>query len=337
MTKPKTFSTALFALLLAARVLALDIYVATNGTGSGTSWADATNSIAGAAQFLTDNYAYEGGTVWISNGVYTGVAWEGDFDTPINFQGKTGNPADITLIGNGSDPVFRGYLSSYGCVDVTITGGGGEAALISSLARNCVITGNVGTAAGGMKGGIAYWSTIGWNTSNGGAGGVVEDGRLLMYSCLIVENTGRIGGASGTDVDMFNCTVAGNVGTNGAGGLSGISAFRNSISWGNSGDEDTSIAGQVQYSCGQGDAYTNEFQVGCITNDPLFVGSGDYHLQAGSPCINTGTNSTWTLTTDADLDGNKRRWPANGQADMGAYEFGSQPEYLKKVFLMKSN
>ena len=51
--------------------------------------------------------------------------------------------------------------------------------------------------------------------------------------------------------------------------------------------------------------------------DPLFVGSGDYHLTAPSPCINTGDNNAPDLPT-TDKDGNPRI--IGGTVDMGAYE-----------------
>ncbi|MCB9768444.1 MAG: hypothetical protein H6752_09630 [Candidatus Omnitrophica bacterium] len=55
---------------------------------------------------------------------------------------------------------------------------------------------------------------------------------------------------------------------------------------------------------------------GNINSDPKFVDpeNGDYRLQRGSPCIDSGTDTG--LTTD--LDGKPR--PIGGY-DMGAYEF----------------
>jgi len=55
---------------------------------------------------------------------------------------------------------------------------------------------------------------------------------------------------------------------------------------------------------------------GNIDADPLFVDieNGDYHLQRGSPCIDSGTNTGLT----EDFDGNDR--PV-GDYDMGAFEF----------------
>ena len=327
MTKPKTFSTALFALLLAARVLALDIYVATNGTGDGSSWAQATNSIAGAVQYLVDEMLIPGNVI-VSNGTYTGIAL--NYEENVSITGKTGNAADVILVGNGSSPIIEGVLlSQKTCYAMTLRGAGGAyGAAVAIRLVNCIIEENTGTYfAGAIAGGIASHCII-RNNTGGSAGAAAAESQL--NNCLIYGNTGEIGAVRGGQV--YNCTIVGNVGTNGAGGVGDDSLMYNTISWGNTGDPDNPSA--AYYSCGSGTAYE---VATCITNDPLFIGSGDYRLQAGSPCINAGTNSTWTLTTDTDLDGNKRRWPANGQADMGAYEFGSQPEYLKKVFLMKSN
>jgi hypothetical protein len=56
-----------------------------------------------------------------------------------------------------------------------------------------------------------------------------------------------------------------------------------------------------------------------ITNEPQFVneGAGDFHLAAGSPCRNTGSNQFAAMPWD--LAGMARI--AEGVVDMGAYEF----------------
>jgi hypothetical protein len=114
----------------------------------------------------------------------------------------------------------------------------------------------------------------------------------------------------------------------------------NSILWGNTLPQ---ISGSptVTYSCG------GDFPgTGNIDADPLFVDpdNGDYHLQAGSPCIDAGHN--WAVARDVadldedgdtteltpyDLDGNPRFVadpvdfdPGCGipaVVDMGSYEF----------------
>ena len=52
--------------------------------------------------------------------------------------------------------------------------------------------------------------------------------------------------------------------------------------------------------------------------DPLFVSSGNYHLSASSPCVNTGNNDAPSIPT-TDKDGNPRI--TGGTVDMGAYEY----------------
>jgi len=71
--------------------------------------------------------------------------------------------------------------------------------------------------------------------------------------------------------------------------------------------------------------YSNTYQLtgvypgeGNINVDPLFVGGGDYHLTASSPCIDTGTP---VGAPSVDIEGSLR--PQGLGYDMGAYEFSS--------------
>ncbi len=378
-TDPKTFSTVLFALLLAARVLALDIYVATNGTGSGTSWEDATNSLAGA---VADIPAESGAvTVWLSNGTHDVI---GTIEAPtyesantLTVRGKTGVAGDVIVYGDGANVVFKfdPFYQDYPITisDITITGGGAGGVDYCWLS-NCVVAGNTGVEFGGIKNCTGQRCIISNNISDG-VGGVLAYGPYTLYDSIVINNKGgSIGGVHGaglhrcivkgntgnavggiefggsvisclivdnlaTNENGFggvyatacrNSTIANNTGT--VGGAGGYQYFYNCISFENIGAQDSeSVRTLSSYSCG-----SNYTGTGSITSDPLFVGSGDYRLQAGSPCINAGTNSTLTTLTDTDLDGNKRRWPANGRPDMGAYEFGSGTVYRKKVLFMKT-
>jgi len=68
---------------------------------------------------------------------------------------------------------------------------------------------------------------------------------------------------------------------------------------------------------------------GNIDADPLFVDpdNGDVRLSAGSPCIDTGDNTTVPKFVLRDLDGNPRfvadacAGDSGATVDMGAYEF----------------
>lgn len=50
-----------------------------------------------------------------------------------------------------------------------------------------------------------------------------------------------------------------------------------------------------------------------LATDPLFIGGGDYHLQAGSPCINTGRDFGLLLDYDSV--------PVSNPPDIGCYEY----------------
>jgi hypothetical protein len=93
----------------------------------------------------------------------------------------------------------------------------------------------------------------------------------------------------------------------------------NSIFWGNTPDEIYTYAGsglpEIHYCDIQG-GYVGAGN--SIDSDPLFAGSGDYRLTAGSPCIDTGSNIAPEISSE-DKDGNSRI--IDGSADMGPYEY----------------
>lgn len=63
-----------------------------------------------------------------------------------------------------------------------------------------------------------------------------------------------------------------------------------------------------------GKVVTNETYDGTnMTSDPLFVSTSDFHLQAGSPCINAGVDVRLTM----DYDGQ----PVGNPPEIGAYEY----------------
>ena len=350
MTKPKTFLILLFALLIAGRVLALDIYVGT------------TEALTNA---LTD--ASSGDVIWLSNGTYTATAlMEEDASEEygnscflvgagVTIRSISGVPSIVILDANNIGRVARLGSASWiiGCSVVNgaaintaeepeynWTGGG----INGGAASNCIIKSNTADVGGGIKDCIMYNSTVLENSGNGGGAR-----NSTFYSCVVVGNTSAVHGggayactfynsliasnsASGQaggarDSTLYNCTISGNSAGGDGGGVKDCHLY-NCVSWGNNKIDNNHIS--VVYSCGEGSLYE---VTTCITNDPLFIGSGDYRLQAGSPCIDTGTNSTWTTINDKDLDGNKRRWPIEGRPDMGAYEYNSKPDYERKKFI----
>ena len=122
-----------------------------------------------------------------------------------------------------------------------------------------------------------------------------------------------------TKTDLANITVAGNTGTCALVCYNSTNAHVsvcNSI-FRNNGDDINNAGIDVRYSnIGSGvynDAGHN------IAADPLFVGvqTGNYRLQHGSPCIDSGLVQDW-MQSAKDLDG--RRRIIRNSVDMGCYE-----------------
>jgi hypothetical protein len=109
-----------------------------------------------------------------------------------------------------------------------------------------------------------------------------------------------------------NCTIANNAAEplyGRAGGIQGSCTGVNTIIYGNTAPQYPEIYEGYflfTYSC----CSTSITGTGNITSNPMFVDSAqsDYHLQAGSPCIDTGS-PTWPLDPDST------------RADMGALYF----------------
>lgn len=78
------------------------------------------------------------------------------------------------------------------------------------------------------------------------------------------------------------------------------------------------------FNNGGGDFVGGTFPPSNVTADPMFVGVGDYHLQAGSPAIETGSNAILPLAR-VDFDGFSRAHDSNNDnlaaIDRGAFEY----------------
>lgn len=349
-------------LLIGGTANAADWYVTTTGTGDGSSWANATNSI----QAMLDG-ASSNDTVWVGAGTYSGnfTNYAG-----VTLRSSNNVPADVTLDGEENGIVVEQNSSSW-LVGVTLLGGslsespkpGGG--VHAGNVTNCIITQNTAGDGGGaynciiwnssihsnsagIHGGGVYASTVynsiissnsaGFgggasestiynsiienNNTDGTDGGGVRDSTL--YNCLLRNNTSGGGGGAEGSV-LYNCTIVDNTDVSGDGGGVKQSTLVNCISWGNSHEDDFST-GTNSYSIGVGDDYKNA--IGSMTNNPLFIGGTNFRLQATSPAIGIGNNSAWAgLTNSVDMDGNKRIWPNAGVVDIGAYEYGSQKDY----------
>lgn len=143
-------------------------------------------------------------------------------------------------------------------------------------------------------------------------------GNLTKDGCEAVSAIAVDGGEGfGSEATIEHCTVVGNVCENAIRGnglqVEGLSVVRvsNCIFWNNGGDDfavdDTSTL-SVDYTCSQ-EAIAG---VGNLSQDPRFVDEAgrDFHLAAGSPCIDAG-NPASPFADEPGANG--------GRADMGRY------------------
>ncbi|MBL8878740.1 MAG: right-handed parallel beta-helix repeat-containing protein, partial [Phycisphaerales bacterium] len=146
------------------------------------------------------------------------------------------------------------------------------------------------------------------------ATGTARLANCVIFDCEAPERLLR--GVSGATVEVVNCTVIGNrvSGTTLDGFLGGSvtnSIFRN-------------IA-QRELQPGIVTTYSNVLGgvegEGNINADALAAFARNAHLMPGSPCIDAGTNAPPGGLPTGDFDGYPRVSPANGIADIGAYEF----------------
>ncbi|MGD9874039.1 MAG: choice-of-anchor Q domain-containing protein [Kiritimatiellia bacterium] len=304
------------------------IHVATNGddsTGLGTS-----NAPFATIQKGIDT-AFDRDTVFVHSGTYTG-----DGNRDLNMSGKNidiisqsgplntiidcGNTnRAITFAGGETNMLISGFSIRNGARFLgTGVGGVIQADNFSTpVFQNCIIVSNNthhhtegGEIAKVAEGHIAHFAIS----------------RAIFYNCVFAHNTveGTSYSASGPTypsvvygADLFNCTLANN--TVGAYGISTgrvcqVGTVLDGIVWANSAHElfyDISATYCDLQSAWIGD--------GNISVDPLFVSpaTADFSLQAGSPCINTGTNMSWMIDSK-DIIGNDRI--TGGIVDLGAYE-----------------
>ncbi|MCP4345241.1 MAG: DUF1565 domain-containing protein [Desulfobacterales bacterium] len=176
------------------------------------------------------------------------------------------------------------------------------------------------------------------NVCDAKGGGMYNDWGCspTLINCLIVKNEAARAAGMGNDgassPKLVNCTIAYNYAYDiGAGIYTGSvmnstndPTLVNCIAWGNmakyGGPTDLSSWHEnhfyISYS-DIGEGYES-FGTGIISQDPLFTDpdNGDFTLQTGSPCINTGTDSDSDVPS-TDIDGTAR----DSSVDMGAYEY----------------
>jgi hypothetical protein len=272
----------------------------------------------------------EGGAIYINgasptlrNCLFTGNAVSGE-ESP----GGAGSGGVMSIRGDSSPVIARCTFNR----NITIDSGGGFGGAIdiesigTITLSDCIITNN---------------TAIGRYNIGSGGGLSVGSGTVRLVNCILAKNSAQGGDRSfGGGLTVYspgrviatNCTITGNDArltsvSNGAGGialLGGSAVVTNSIVYGNTalnnleiGFDGTSPMPTITYSNVRG-GFAGQ---GNIDSDPLFVdaAAGDYRLQAGSPCIGTGSKTASNLP-DLDITGLLPR-ALGGAVEMGAYEY----------------
>ncbi len=227
----------------------------------------------------------------------------------------------------GCDGLIENNIITDNTVSGERAGGGGGLYECHGVIQNNTISGNLARWAGGLGecSGTIQRNTITGNTAQTGGGGLrLCDG--VVQSNLIAANHADEDGAglnACSGIILNNVVFENSAGVNGGGLAYCYGIIRNCIVWGNSAGvlgnqvSESNIPG---YSCieGWGGGGVNN-----ISAHPDFVDAeaGDYHLEAGSPCIDAGVNFYWCTWPQHDLDGHCRL--AGLRVDMGCYEHGA--------------
>ncbi len=238
----------------------------------------------------------------------------------------------FSIINGNSDFGGGGILCDYSSPTITnctltennaVTGGGIYCNSSFSMLTNCTITGNNATSYGGgirLQGSSPEInnSIIAGNNSSYGGGIYCHQSSPALTNCTIAQNTTNNNDSGGGlhATYMSHPTVI------------------NSILWG---DKANGLSNEITFeSISSVDVTYSNIQGGWIgqgnrNSVPLFkdAANEDYHLAAGSPCIDTGTSAG---APAYDMDGNTR--PIGYGYDMGAYESHAEPA---AVLVIKPN
>ena len=292
---------------------------------------------------ILDGFIISGGNAnlyvsphWNGGGMYN----EGSSPTLVNcrFAGNWAAFFGGAMFNSSSSPVLNNCTFSS---NASNSGGGGmfNAGGSSPVLSDCTFSANSSTSGGGgMFNSVSSptltncsFSANSAGTAGGGMYNYHSSAPVLINCTFSANSASQVGGGvfnNASSPALTNCTFSAN-----SAGYSGGAMFNddsspaltNCILWGDTPDEVLNTGPEslpvVTYSDIEG-GYDG---VGNIDKDPRFVdpGSGDFHLETGSRCIDAGNNAAPYLPP-YDFEGDDRVLDGDGdgepRVDMGVDE-----------------
>ncbi|MEM7305791.1 MAG: right-handed parallel beta-helix repeat-containing protein [Planctomycetota bacterium] len=263
-----------------------------------------------------DNRSWGGGGVYI----FPALPWIGTVAKPVfrrcRFESNVATARGGALFADGGSTGSTLTLEDCTFVNNTAanTGGAMVADNIELTVERCVFSGN----------------SVALSTGGGGALETDGAGLALLRNSLFHDNSSGWGGAIQLDGDGARvelCTISGNTAEQNGGAIALMTATApvevvSCILWNNAstvfpGDELFVNSGtliELDYVDLQGGLSgvdglgITTLGAGVLDVDPLFVNpaGGDYHLAAGSPCVDAGDPTFVAGAGETDLDGDAR-------------------------------
>lgn len=325
------------------------MYVAENGQGDGSSWANAFPNLNTVIKICG---LYKRGNIWVKNGTYHGSAIDdaaftmqssvkiyGGFNgTEQSLDQRDLTVANSVMTGDGQRRVVdcaynltNAYIYNMTIANGRASDGAGISLYNGTRLEGCVIENNMATSAKGsallVNSGTVFNCVV---RNNNGVGVSLKEGRIV--NSLIAHNNGN-GISAGSSSGMQGCDIVCNSGV----GVDNTSNTRiqNCVIWHNDSSLTTNDISRITFSAiegfGETDSNSN-FGISRINRPddgigPFFIAPdttkgvsntmGDWHLSSLSPLVNAG-DTIRNGYYDPDLDGNGRK--RGGRIDIGCYE-----------------